>query len=381
MNANQFQHFQQQFSKPGTENATPTKETLVAIDYSNPSLYRDLVLLYCPQKVGSTSIVTSIRLSNSEKFFVMHTHDEIIFKSPIRENDIVVKDMVRNTCVKNVATGLPRKVYVIDIYRTPIERKISEFFHEMGEFHFSNTEDKIAEYPMHKIVKRFNDIFPHVSNEDYFKERYGTDFNYEEFDFKKKYILVEKNGVQYIKLRLKDSAEWGAILSGIFGTEITAVYDYETTEKKIGALYKQFMESYQLPFNYFKMIENCPQLKCYYNFSERYEYLNKWHQKTMGLYTPFSAAEYTFYKAMYLENQCHFRRLFNHYKDDGCLCVNCVKKRSTILANVQRSGDKNLVYNLHNVPENKGVKSENSILVRVFDDAVPDKHIILSLML
>ena len=63
------------------------------------------------------------------------------------------------------------------------------------------------------------------------------------------------------------------------------------------------------------------------------------------------------------------------------MCVNCVKKRSTILANVQRSGDKNLVYNLHNVPENKGVKSENSILVRVFDDAVPDKHIILSLML
>ena len=359
------------------------QQGLMQVDYSNPALYRDLVILYCPQKVGSTSVVTSIRLSQSEKFFVMHTHDETIFKSDVRENDINFKDMVRNTTMRNPITGLPRRVFVIDIYRTPVERKISEFFHEMGEFHFNNTEENIAGYDMQKIIKRFNDVYPHVSNEDYFKERFDSDFNYEEFDFKKKYIVVERGGVHYIKLRLKDSKEWGSILSGILGTEITAVYDYETRDKKIGELYKRFMETYRLPFNYFKTMEACEQLKCYYNFEERYEYLHGWWAKTTGLYpTPFTAPQYKFYKDIYLENQFHFRKLFNHYKDDGCLCVNCVPKRKKMLATILAKGDKHLEWNLHNMPENAGVKSENAVLVRVFGDPkMPEKYIILSLMM
>ena len=367
----------------GSLPTSPKMGELIHVDYNDPTLYRDMVILYCPQKVGSTSVVTSIRLSAPETFSVMHTHEEVIFKSNVRENDIRYSDMVRNTCMKNIATGLPRKIYVIDIYRTPVERKISEFFHEMGEFHFNNTEDNIADYSLEKITKRFNDIFPHVSNEDYFKERYKTSFEYDNekqgFDFNKKYMLIEKEGVHYIKLRLKDSKEWGSILTELLGCEITAVYDYETKDKKIGDLYKRFMESYRLPFNYFKMIENCPQMKCYYDFEERYMYLQEWWGKTMGLYTSYTPEQYVFYKSVYMENQCHFRKLFNHYKDDGCLCVKCIETRTKVLSQIKANGDTHLEAILHNIPENALVKSVNSTLVKVFNEK-EDRFIVLSLM-
>ena len=350
---------------------------------NDPLLSRDIILLYCPQKVGSTSVVTSIRLSAPEKFFVMHTHDEIIFKSTGGvNNNVCVSDIERNVGLKNVGSGLPRNIYIIDIYRTPIERKISEFFHEIGIYHFNNLEPNISKYPLNKIIKRFNDLFPHISNEDYFKERFNTNFDYEEFDFKNKYLLTEKNGVKYIKLRLKDSAQWGEILSTILETEITVVSDYETREKDIGEMYKKFMESYQLPYNYFKMIENCPQLKCYYDFSERYEYLNQWWKRTTGLYTSFTNEQYAFYKEIYLDNQFYFRKLTSHYKDDGCLCEKCKVKRKKILKHVKSYGDKNLEANLHNVPENAGVRPNNSVLVKLYtgDNAKEDKHLILSLI-
>ena len=47
---------------------------------NNKLLYRDIVLLYCPEKVGSTSLATSIRTCASDKFIVFHSHQEDIFK-------------------------------------------------------------------------------------------------------------------------------------------------------------------------------------------------------------------------------------------------------------------------------------------------------------
>ena len=35
------------------------------------------------------------------------------------------------------------KIYVIDIYRTPIEQKMSAFFQYIGEYHFNNLEENI----------------------------------------------------------------------------------------------------------------------------------------------------------------------------------------------------------------------------------------------
>jgi DNA-binding LytR/AlgR family response regulator len=39
-----------------------------------------------------------------------------------------------------------KNVYVIDVYRTPVERKMSEYFEKLSPYHFNNSEDNISKY-------------------------------------------------------------------------------------------------------------------------------------------------------------------------------------------------------------------------------------------
>lgn len=330
-------------------------------------LYRDLVLLYSPPKVGSTCVVSSIRMSAADKFYVMHTHDEIIFKTSLGEqNNTCVSDVIKNTSIFNPITNENRKVYVIDIYRHPIERKISEFFHEISTLHFNNTEDNISKYEVQKITTRLNDVFPHLSNEDFYKERFNTEFP-SSFDFEKKYIRYEKNGVIYIKLRLQDSAEWGAILSEIFSTPIVIVKDYPTEEKKIGEFYKDFLKDYKLPYNFYKMIKDCPHLNYYNTLEEKNNYLNGWWNKLTGLHEPYSKEEYNFYEKLCLQNQFHFRPLYLHYRDDGCLCKLCSEKRDRVYFDIDNGfNNKELVVHGHH--QNKDVAPVNRIYLELHKD-------------
>ena len=38
---------------------------------------------------------------------------------------------------------LGKDVYVIDVYRSPIERKISAFFEKVGAYHFNNIDENV----------------------------------------------------------------------------------------------------------------------------------------------------------------------------------------------------------------------------------------------
>ena len=44
----------------------------------NTELYNNIIFIYTPPKVGSTSLVSSIRISASHKFTIIHIHDEIM---------------------------------------------------------------------------------------------------------------------------------------------------------------------------------------------------------------------------------------------------------------------------------------------------------------
>ena len=46
-------------------------------------------------------------------------------------------------------------VYIIDSYRDPIERKISEFFEKIGSYHFNNEDNNMNNYNVIKVIKMF----------------------------------------------------------------------------------------------------------------------------------------------------------------------------------------------------------------------------------
>jgi len=331
-------------------------------------IYRDLIVLYCPEKVGSSSIVSSIRISAAEKFIVFHTHNDIVAEIIQPNVKIKVSDLVRNDVILKQDKIEYRKIYVIDVFRSPIERKISFFFQKISDIHFNNLESNICGYPIEKIMKRFNDLFVHFEEIDYFNSFYGCE-KIDKFDFEKKYVMKEVGNVVYVKLRLQDSKFWGEILSNILKTKIHMIHDYQTSSKNIGKLYKKFINEYKLPYNFYQLIADNPILDIYMDEQEKRNYLKNWIGRICEPYVPFSSMEYQIYKKISEENRFYCSNTSNlHYGDDGCLCDCCSSKRKIVKYNIENNIEQDIQIR-HIFDE----KFNSNIFIRLYPDNFGDK--------
>jgi hypothetical protein len=290
---------------------------------------KNLIFIYTPIKVGSTTLVTSIRISTISKFAVLHIHDEECLEVLTGIKNIKIKDII----IYNSMLG--KNVYVIDVYRSPIERKISTFF-ELIEMHFNNNVDEIMTYSLNRITKRFNNIFLHIANDDYFMEKFEIPLP-ESFDFEKKYLLIKENNIQYIKLRLCDSKDWGEILSTILNNEIFIINDYETSNKKINLLYENFKNNYKIPSNLLEELKKDSFLNYYFSLEEKEKYLNNWSSKQIEEEVKvYNEEEYKLYFSITLENRIRYNIQLNHYLDLGCKCNICNNKRRILIEKAKK---------------------------------------------
>ena len=279
-----------------------------------------LVFVYSAPKVGSTSIVSSLRIFGTEKISVIHIHDEEMLRILGSVTGVTINEII----LYNKHIG--RDVYVIDVYRSPIERKISAYFEKIGTYHFNNKDEIVNNYNVNKVINRFNNIFPHIANGDHFMDKYGITIP-TQFDHSAKYLLVQENGIKYIKLRLKDSVFWGTILTTIFGINIKTIKDYESSNKPIKDLYSRFKNSYRIPQNLLDELTKCKYFNYYYSEQERNEYINEWTVKLTADLTPYTSEQYTLYEQLTIENSHIDHIQVNHYMDEGCLCKACSIKR------------------------------------------------------
>jgi hypothetical protein len=295
----------------------------------NKANHNKIIFIYSAPKVGSTSIVSSLRIFGSEKFIIIHIHDEEMLKVLGHINGITINEII----LFNKYLG--KDVYVIDIYRSPIERKISVFFEKIGSYHFNNNDELVNEYNILKVINRFNNIFEHIGNGDHFIDKYNITIP-EKFDYKNKFTLIKENGINYIKLRLKDSNSWGPILTNIFQTRICIVKDYESTNKPIKKLYNLFKSQYKIPMNYLTNIMSCKYLNYYYSDEEKGIYFNEWSRKSGATFLGYSVSQFKMYEELTMEN-CHIDNIqLDHYLDEGCLCKACVLKRAEVASQIMR---------------------------------------------
>lgn len=317
-----------------------SKEYLNKMKYVNESLgisddfsiekNKNIIFVYTPPKVGSTTLVSSIRINACGKFTVLHLHNEIMLKILYKITDVTVLDIIKYN------KFLGKSVYVIDIYRSPIEQKISTFFENIHSFHFNVPIETLNTFEVDRIIKRFNQVFPYLLTNDNFRTKYNVPFP-EKFDFNKKFISSEVDGIKYFKIRLKDSSDWKSILKNILGIEIYIANDYETNKKPINHIFSLFKQSYKIPINLFETIKNDDALKYYYSEQERNEYFSSWRAKINN--TPaaiFTSEEYIFYSEIALDNQYINEIQMDHYIDSGCLCMGCCRKRGLMLIKLQR---------------------------------------------
>jgi len=285
------------------------------------------IFVYTLPKVGSTTLVTSLRISLGSTCSIIHVHDENMLRILSGINtDVKINDLI------NYIAELGKKVYIIDIYRSPIERKISEYFDKLS-FHFNNTEEMIVNYDIERIIDRFNKIYYYLSTDDYYIKYYNIPIlNFpQSFDFNKKYMIQTIKNKTYIKLRLKDSSLWGYILSDIFNYKIVIVNDYLTSERLISSLYNKFKHAYKIPKNYLENLNIDDSLKYYYNTKEREDYLNLWKSKECDVYiNGYNRYEYNMYMNITCSNSNYDTIQLDHYLDEGCICKICSNKRKKI---------------------------------------------------
>ena len=295
-------------------------ERLLINDISNEERDRNLIFVYCPPKVGSTSLVTSLRLFAYEKFHILHLHSEEILKA-LYEIDVSINDIIKYN------SSLGKNIFVIDIYRFPIEQKISIFFEKLEKFHFNNVVENIEKFSIEKLINRFNDLFPHLGNKDYFRNEYCITYP-EVFDFEKKYCSVKIDNIHYIKLRLSDSATyWSDVLREVLNINVKIVRDYETSEKSIKHIFKQFMENYKIPENLLDAVKSDTMLSFYNNKKEIDDYIDVWNQNSSSARIPYTKEEYILYNTISCENQYMSEIQSNHYLDNGCSCKKCMEQR------------------------------------------------------
>jgi hypothetical protein len=292
----------------------------------NNNANKKLIFVYTPPKVGSTSIVSSLRIFGSAMFNIIHIHDEEMLRILSNISGVTVNEIIQFN------RHLGRDVYVIDVYRSPIERKISAYFEKVGVYHFNTSDETVNNYNVNKVINRFNKIFPHIANGDHYMDVYNIPF--QTFDFDKKYLLQEYHGIKYIKLRLKDAACWSDILTNIFSTKICAIKDYESINKPIKDLYTQFKEQYKIPSNFLSELMNCRYLNYYYSPSEIQEYIGQWINKSTVSFIPYTENEYKMYEELTNENAHLDYIQVNHYMDEGCLCKACFIKRQQMASQI-----------------------------------------------
>lgn len=290
----------------------------------NQSQNKTVVFVYSAPKVGSTSIVTSLRIFAEDKLDVIHIHDEEMLQVLGHVSGITVNEIIQYN------KYLGKDVYVIDVYRSPIERKISTFFEKVGAYHFNNTDENVNNYNIQKVIKRFNLIFPYIGVGDHFLDKYNIPVP-DKFNVQKKCILLEcGNGIKYIKLRLKDSKIWSNILGQIFKINMVIVKDYESINKPVKDLYNLFKEVYKIPLNLLEQTMQCKYLKYYYSEEEIKEYYEYWQNKSCENFTSYTNEQYKMYEELTIENSHIDYIQTNHYIDEGCKCKACKLKRKEI---------------------------------------------------
>ena len=155
------------------------------------------VIVYCLPKVGSTTLITSLRISLGNKANIIHIHGENMIETLTGMKSISISDLISYVSTKVT------KLYLIDIYRTSLERKMSEYFDKLS-LHFNNTEEKLNHYNIQLLIDRFNRLFPCMQESDYFFEKYSITNIMQKpttFNFVDKYIVCNDDNICFVKLR------------------------------------------------------------------------------------------------------------------------------------------------------------------------------------
>lgn len=234
------------------------------------------IFVYCSGKCGSSTLHNTFK-NNGFKSYKIHDNNYFKFLCNTfnKDKEKTIFDVIDFNKIN-------KKIYIIDCYRTPIERKISSFFQNINRY--VENYDNIQ---INELINIFNQKFLYQLEEyhsiDEVIKHYGLK-PFTNFDIKNKYNIVKKDNIVFIKLRFNDIFEWSDILSTIFEKKISIFNDNVTIKKPINKLYNEFKELYKVPNKYMdEYLLNDSNFKIYNSQEEQEKYINYWKNRIQNI--------------------------------------------------------------------------------------------------
>lgn len=216
-------------------------------------------------KCGSTTLLHTFNKNGYKSVKIHNVYD---YKLQFGDDKFI--DFI-NKCSSN------KKLYLIDSYRTPMERKISSFFQHI--------ERDVPDYK-NKTCKELIDFFNTnylARLEEYHSinpimKEYGVEL-FDSFDFKKRYVIKEKGNLVFVKILFSDINEWGSILSSIFNKNIVLHSSNLSSKKDYYSIYNEFKNKYTTLKSYIdNILKNDREFKIFNTPEQQDMYIKKWEK-------------------------------------------------------------------------------------------------------
>lgn len=225
------------------------------------------VFIYCGGKCGSMTLYRTL----SQYFSTGHFHNQETFKVHYNIDNYTLFDII------DYNSKLYNDIYIIDSYRTPIERKMAGFFNNINVICPNYKSEKTE-----NLIKIFNGIYIYGIEEyhplDEIMSYYDVE-PFKTFDFNNKYNITTKNNIHFIKIRFNDTDNWDEILRHIFKKQINILSENLSADKTYSNEYINFKLNYRLPYNYYNQLINDKHFKIYNTDEEQEIYKLKWNEK------------------------------------------------------------------------------------------------------
>jgi hypothetical protein len=223
------------------------------------------IFVYCGGKCGSTTLNETFRKNN---YSSLHVHSNEHYQLSYKTRNTIF-DVINSSSINF------ENIYIIDSYRTPIERKISSFFQNINS-HLPNYND----LTINQMIAFFNvnliDTIEKYHSIDEVLKYYNFPL-FTKFNFEQKYNITKRDNKIFIKLLFKDIHNWDIILSKIFQKDIIMHNENLTKDKPINDLYEEFKKNYKVPKIYIEnILKNDIDFKIYNTEKEQEEYIAKW---------------------------------------------------------------------------------------------------------
>ena len=224
-------------------------------------------IVLCSGKCGSSTLFITLTQNNFKNIKVHNKFDFIIQYN----YDGLIETI--NKSSKN------KKLYLFDIYRNPIERKISSFFHHINYINDRNYRN----YSIEELINIFNNEYINTIEEYHSMNEILDEFkleNFKCFDFDRRYNIIEKDNLVFIKLLFKDINIWELKLSEIFRKKITLYNDNISENKEYHDVYVEFKKKYKVPKSYIdNILINDKEFKIYNTEEEQNIYIDRCHRE------------------------------------------------------------------------------------------------------